>query len=621
MEQVATVIRRTQLGDLPAFWAEGSGPFAAGLLFRVGEADETLARSGITHLVEHLALPARTVRGVQFDGSVDATIAAFMATGPMEQVLEFLASTAAALADPPLDRLETERRILRTEAGSRGVGPPSAQKVFRFGPVGPGLVGYEELGLRWLGPEDVSFWARGRFTVGNAALWMTSEPPGDLALGLVPGERHDPPEARAIPYLEFPACISGAQSGVVSFGFVAPRAHELVTVFSIAAERARHRVRYDLGLSYHVTWWYEPLTRELAHVTFWADCLDENAGAVADALTRVLDELADVGPTEEELAHEVDELQRRMTEPTQVDSRAAVAAAMELFGLEFEDDQEQLGMRSSLTPPAAAQALAEALETMLLAVPGETKAPSGRFAPYPVRSPSRVSGRVHRPRGAMLRPSLRHVQLFAGDDGISRTDGGESLSTVRFDECEAVLRWIDGTRGLWSRDGFYVEVDPAAWRGGGDIVHLIDERTRPELVVPMDRELEQRSGAVSEVAAANVKQGWQNKDELAALPRFLEAHEEVVTVANAQRGWKAGLLAVTDRRLLFLFFDEVVVDLPLALVEAVETKPASTLSTGKVVVRSGDEAIGFTIEPAERLHELVQTIEQRVASRTPAAPA
>jgi hypothetical protein len=40
----------------PQLIAPGPGPLSAGLVFRVGQADETLAWSGITHMVEHLAL-------------------------------------------------------------------------------------------------------------------------------------------------------------------------------------------------------------------------------------------------------------------------------------------------------------------------------------------------------------------------------------------------------------------------------------------------------------------------------------------------------------------------------------------------------------------------------------
>ena len=51
-------VTRTEIDGVPTFWASGGNTdgYRVALLFRVGQSDETLARSGITHLVEHLAL-------------------------------------------------------------------------------------------------------------------------------------------------------------------------------------------------------------------------------------------------------------------------------------------------------------------------------------------------------------------------------------------------------------------------------------------------------------------------------------------------------------------------------------------------------------------------------------
>ena len=46
----------TEVDGVPTLVAPTLGPPRAGLMFRVGQADETLARRGITHLLEHLAL-------------------------------------------------------------------------------------------------------------------------------------------------------------------------------------------------------------------------------------------------------------------------------------------------------------------------------------------------------------------------------------------------------------------------------------------------------------------------------------------------------------------------------------------------------------------------------------
>jgi hypothetical protein len=52
-------ITPSEIDGIPVFTAPllPGLPFVAGMVFRVGRCDETLRTSGITHLVEHLALP------------------------------------------------------------------------------------------------------------------------------------------------------------------------------------------------------------------------------------------------------------------------------------------------------------------------------------------------------------------------------------------------------------------------------------------------------------------------------------------------------------------------------------------------------------------------------------
>jgi hypothetical protein len=44
------------VGGVAIFWADAPRPYEVQLLFRGHRADEALATSGITHLVEHLGL-------------------------------------------------------------------------------------------------------------------------------------------------------------------------------------------------------------------------------------------------------------------------------------------------------------------------------------------------------------------------------------------------------------------------------------------------------------------------------------------------------------------------------------------------------------------------------------
>ena len=53
-ERALPKVRRSDVGGVPAFWADAPPPYE--LQLRVGRAHETLATSGSTHIVEDLAV-------------------------------------------------------------------------------------------------------------------------------------------------------------------------------------------------------------------------------------------------------------------------------------------------------------------------------------------------------------------------------------------------------------------------------------------------------------------------------------------------------------------------------------------------------------------------------------
>jgi hypothetical protein len=120
---VGPVVERTAVDGVPVLWANGPEPYVGALVFRVGLADETLATLGLSHLVEHLALHAGGRRRFDANGFVDETRTVFWAAGTREEVCGFLADVAAGIGSLPLERLDTERRVLLTEAQARAANP------------------------------------------------------------------------------------------------------------------------------------------------------------------------------------------------------------------------------------------------------------------------------------------------------------------------------------------------------------------------------------------------------------------------------------------------------------------------------------------------------------------
>ncbi len=133
-----------------------------------------------------------------------------------------------------------------------------------------------------------------------------------------------------------------------------------------------------------------------------------------------------------------------------------------------------------------AAAVSEWLDEALLLVPETVEMESGRFAPYPLSSSSAVSGRTYRLKG--IGRWIQGVELVVGDEGISLVVGDNVTITVRFVECEAVLRSPSGRHVLCGSDGIELWFDPADFRGGDAIVRALERAVPKERYIPVSDE-------------------------------------------------------------------------------------------------------------------------------------
>jgi len=96
VERVESGLSRTEIDGLPVYWSTApipvNKPVHAALVFRHGQADETLATSGRAHLIEHLALFPIPLERSQFGGYVDHTRTVFRVSGTEREVRQFLRS-------------------------------------------------------------------------------------------------------------------------------------------------------------------------------------------------------------------------------------------------------------------------------------------------------------------------------------------------------------------------------------------------------------------------------------------------------------------------------------------------------------------------------------------------
>ncbi|HEX6500651.1 MAG TPA: insulinase family protein [Micromonosporaceae bacterium] len=471
------MIKETEVDGVPTVVAPTQGPMHAGLVFRVGRADETLARSGLTHLVEHLALHGHGLTDYHFNGATGPTVTHFHMSGSESAVVEFLTGVCTALANLPMHRLATEKEILRTEWSSRTSPANEQMPLWRYGARDYGLLSYEEWGVSSLTAEEVEWWARTWFTRENAVLWIAGDGvPAGLSLRLPSGARRPVPAASsALPVT--PAYFVGPSKSIVFDAVV--RRRTAASVFTGVLQRELFRdLRQEGGYSYTVDASYDPRDNQVAIVTALADALPEKQSAVLGGFVDVLARLkvgridkadveAVVGQGDESLRH-----------PEAEAARLASVAVNMLTGYPNRTLEELRDELRAVTVDDVHEVAVEASNSGLLMVPRGHCADWAGYAEAPCQSTDRIDGPAY--------PSREHddVSLVIGQQGVGivTATGG---STVRFDRCSAMLAWPDGARELIGHDAFVVRVEPTLWEVPPQALAILDAALPPHQVITM----------------------------------------------------------------------------------------------------------------------------------------
>ncbi|GAA4987905.1 M16 family metallopeptidase [Kitasatospora paranensis] len=517
------MVTHTEVDGIETVLAPMSGPLRAGLMFRVGRADETLATAGITHLVEHLALHRHGLADFHYNGATAATETHFLVQGTPAEVVSYLNGVCAALRDLPLDRLDVEKEILRTEAAGRGTG--SRLPLWRHGAQSYGLLAFPEFGLHRIGAEEVTDWAAEWFTRQNCVLWITAdELPEGLSLTLPEGERRAAPEATsALP--QSPAYFTGEEAGVVLHAVV--ERSTAAQVFADLLGRALFReLRQEGGLSYQAAGDYSPRDGGSAVVTAVADALPAKREAVLGGFVDVLAALR-MGRIE---PAELDSVRNRALE--ELNSHETEAAGLPglardlLLGRPAVDRDRARAAVEALTVADMRRVAGEVWDAALLMTPSGTSADWAGFHAAPTTSGERVAGRHW--------PSLARegFGIVIGDDGVSMV-GPDGQATVRYDACAAVLTLPDGARRLIGTDAITVDVEPTLYGIPAGEIARIDAALPPTAVVPLparsaDRIPQPPAGKARGGVRGGVRSGiWYG----ALADRFVNASDPLLGVA------------------------------------------------------------------------------------------
>ncbi|MEV6607807.1 hypothetical protein [Kutzneria sp. NPDC051319] len=465
------MIKETEVCGIRTLVAPGNGPLVAGLVFRVGCADEPLSRRGLTHLIEHLALHRHGLIEHDANAATGITTTHFYTSGSEQAVVTYLTNVCDSLRDLPLERIATEKTILRTEQAGR---PHDNLLVWRYGAVGFGAAGYPEWGLEAITDEDVRDWAATRFTRENAVLWISGEVPEGLNLTLPSGSPHPLPEiTSALPAT--PAYFAEG-GGKISFSAVTERSAR-ASLFAMVLERALFRaLRTEDGNSYTIAAAYVPRDGSHATITAMADALPEKQDAVLGGLIDVLAALQAGRFDVDELETVRDKASTSLDRPEAARALLFTEAIDILYGRTRCTLEEFRAELAAVTVDDLGEVAGQLMDTLLLQVPRGGRADWAGFAEAPMFSDKAVVGEQY--------PSLQNGDfvLVLGHDGVSVTSP-HGVLTVKYRECVLMQRWPDGARRLVGPDGISISIEPTLYDIPERAITRLDGKIADELMV------------------------------------------------------------------------------------------------------------------------------------------
>ncbi|HUR23884.1 MAG TPA: hypothetical protein VMZ73_08450 [Acidimicrobiales bacterium] len=467
-----------EVSGIPVVWQHRPGPLVAAVGFRVGRADEPLARGGVTHLVEHLALSGIGDVLWDYNGWVNGSTTWFGFRGRPDELGAFLARLQQGLTDLPVDRLDAEIGVLGAEDARRPGSIAGRCLGYWFGSVGWGTLEYPEYGLNRMDEERAQAWCANRFGRDNAVLWMTGQPPGDAALELPAVAFHAEPEAQPQPFRVGPTTWLTHQQRVTAISYLAPRTDDTLRAATILQSRLRALLRGREGLSYDIGLSVDPLDVATAHVLLTADGTSPD---IVGIIEEAIGELVDDGPTEEELIHQQAAYLRAAEDDASLPSRLGGLAHERLCGWPTRDVPTRFDLDDD-TAPQVIESIEAAVAGALVLVPPGVAVPSSFAVPAPEPRARTLEGRTFK----LLHPDYGGPQhrLVIGAAGVTDINGAQRV-TVAVEDVTAALLWPDGSRALIASDGTMVSFDPALWSGPRSALRSLDTALPTEVSVPM----------------------------------------------------------------------------------------------------------------------------------------
>ncbi|WP_122262564.1 M16 family metallopeptidase [Ornithinimicrobium cerasi] len=469
-------MRRSEHHGIPVLTMDGAAPLFGALMIRAGALDETARTTQISHVLEHLAHTRLPRTHLDHNATVTPSTTVFHATGRPGAVADHLNAIAEALRDLPLEHLARELDVVDVEAGVSAHPAIGLSAGVRFGSQGPGLIGGGPAPVTTLTEQHLREYASRHVSRDNAVLVFSGEVPGNLDVRLPAGTRN----VRVVPeplQLELPGVV-GSPAPFPILSYVLPRDDRAWLLGAILEDRVTQELRHRRGMSYSV----EGDVLHLGDRVLVAHMPDGREGqerALAEQLWASLRELADHGPSEEELEHAVGAFAEAVHDPRAVPDHLLTAASALLVGETPQAPEDVLDDLRGVTPDQVRRWAGVAVEGSLMLMPTEGPEATPESLPgLPVvpdpPSDSPVEGRAFRRRAvALLAPS--DLRAVVGPDGISLTARAYTWAAA-WEDVVAVAR-TSRDREVHLRDGRSFHLCDRHLKDTAALFDVLDERT------------------------------------------------------------------------------------------------------------------------------------------------
>lgn len=471
---------RGSVDGVPAWWgAASTSTMKASLVFRVGQADRRPVDHGWLELLLQIAMDDVDVPAyLRVEAVLGPEVTAVSVWGPRDEGGALLSTLASRLWRPPPEQLlpEAERQLRTREA-------PTATALAmgqRFGPMGLGANCAPRYGLLTATPDRLAAYASRVFARQNAALVLDSPPPSTLRLELPEGELIPCPVPR--PVVRTPGSYSSADETVTLSGML-PRSVSALLMVRILEARVTALLRHAEGISYSPMSGYTGVSY-LAVTALTADIEPGAATPATAAMTASLAQLANEGPTPEELQDHQRTYLQTLSDPTASDAEPWAHAMAALTGRPLANPESLIRETGEVTAQAVARDASYWRSSALLGIPEGADSPDG-FPSLSMPETPELTGltSAHRFLGGTENESPDHLFLVS-PWGVCESLNGVPF-TIMFNDAVALLTWPDGKRRLLGDKDWWLDVEPNLWAEGTDIVQTLDDAIDPDLVVPM----------------------------------------------------------------------------------------------------------------------------------------